>query len=42
MHVTQLEHEMSKSTHGEAGCIQRLPDRWQRTVDDLWGYVEGF
>ena len=41
MAVTQLEHEMSKFIHGQAGGIRRLPHRWQRTVEGFGDYFEG-
>ena len=38
--TTDVTHEMSKFTHGEAGGIQRLPHPWQQTVDIMGDYFE--
>ena len=38
--LMDLNHEMSKFTHGEAGGIRRFPHRWQRTVDALEDYFD--
>ena len=37
--VTRLENIL-KFTHGEVDGIQRVPHRWQRTVDALRDYFE--
>ena len=34
-----VNNEMSKFTHSEAGDIRRLPHRWQRTVDAFGGIL---
>ena len=41
MDVTQLELDMSKFTHFEAGGIPRLPHHCQRIVDAWGDYFEG-
>ena len=34
-----VNHEMSKFIHGEAGGIRHLPYLWQPTVDALGDYL---